>query len=184
MAKKKKPKNYHVTPTGAVGRNTAQGMLALAPQPGYHAQAGQVVPVPQLPLDPAQEAAKVSNQRNLGISEATSVYDTGQIENEYGLGADKSNPYSRAKLLEDSYKRSQRGTLNSMASMGQLYSGAYGRAQRENTRNYNIAYDQLSRDYTGKLRGVQQGRLLAYGQYGSDEDEAAFQALLRAYRGG
>jgi hypothetical protein len=175
---------WHSRPEGKEHRSTYTPPKA--PGPAKLTPAGpQYDPAQQpaiLPLDPAAEAARVAGQRNLGISEADAVYDTGQIENEYGLGLDKSNPYSRARLLEESYKRSQRGTLNSAGN--QLYSGAYQRMQGENTRNYSMGYDQLSRDYGNQLRNVQRGRLQSYANYGTGMDQAEWERLLRAYTGG
>lgn len=47
------------------------------------------------------------------------------------LAFDPTNPFSRAALLLKKYRESRSGNTNSLAAMGQLNSGAYGRQQRE-----------------------------------------------------
>jgi hypothetical protein len=136
------------------------------------------------PVDPSLEAYRVAGMRNTALADASAGFQTGQIENQYGLGADVSNPYSQAKLLEDHYKRSQLGTTNSYAAQGQLTSGAYGRMQGENARNYNIGYDQLARAYTGAKGNILLGQLGTYANQLGGVDEQRFASLLRALAGG
>lgn len=135
---------------------------------------------PVIPLDPAVENARVVGNRNVALSNAYGTYQLGELENVYGLGNDTSNPYSKAKLLEDSYNRSRRGSLNSYAEVGQLHSGAYGRAQGENQRNYLMGYDQLSRSYTGAKQNIGLAGLQTYANAGTSIDQATFDAALRA----
>lgn len=132
------------------------------------------------PIDPNYDAYRVSSGRNLALANADATYAGAQIENQYGLGSDTSNPYSRAKLLEETYKRSQRGTLNNYAAQGQLYSGAYGRMQGENKRNYSMGYDELARSYQDAKRTNTRNQLGAYADYGVGVDDAQFNSLLRA----
>lgn len=145
------------------------------------AQNPYVAPAP--PIDPEFEAYKVGANRNVALADADATYQLGRIDNQYGLGADQSNPYSQAKLLEESYKRSTRGTENSYASMGQRNSGAYRRMQGENARNYSIGFDQLSRGYQDARYGVVRGQLGSYAENSTGVDQASFEALLRALRG-
>jgi hypothetical protein len=133
------------------------------------------------PVDPQYEAYRVSAQRNVALGDADATYQAARIENQYGLGADRSNPYSDARMLEDAYKRNQRGTLNSYAA--QKGSGAYLRAQDEDKRNYSIGYDRLSRDYTDAKYGVARGQLQSYADYGVGVDDARFQSILRGLGG-
>lgn len=180
MAKKKKGAATIVTGglgTSRPGTYVHQPGVPAAPLP----QNPYVASTP--PIDPAFEAYKVSSARNVALSNADATYQNARIENQYGLGADTSNPYSQAKMLEESYKRSQRGTLNSYASQGQLHSGAYGRMQGENQRNYNIGYDELARSYKDAKYGVVRSQLGTYANSVAGVDDAQFAALLRALGG-
>lgn len=60
---------------------------------------------------------------------------------------DVSNPFSKAGLLKRTYQQSRRGTTNSYAANGQLYSGALGRAQDSNTFNYLQGQDALLKNF-------------------------------------
>jgi hypothetical protein len=135
------------------------------------------------PVDPQAEAYKVSAQRNAALGDADAGYQTARIENQYGLGSDRSNPYSDAKLLEDSYLRDQRGTTNSYAAQGQLYSGAYKRMKGENERQYSIGYDRLARSYQDAKYGVTRGQLQSYADFGSGVDDERFRSILRGLGG-
>lgn len=162
----------------------AENIARIGAPPGGKGQpaptGGPAAPKPGPPLDPVAEAQKAADRRNLALSDASSTYQLGRLEQDYGI-TDKSNPYARAALLEESYKRDKRGTLNSYASQGQLDSGAYGRMQGENFRNYDISKDQLLRGYQDDKANVQLGRLQSYADYGSSMTEADFAALLRAF---
>lgn len=135
------------------------------------------------PLDPAFQAQQAAANLNIQFGNAWDQYQTGQIENQYGLGLDTSNPYSRAKLLEESYTRSRRGTTNSLAAQGQLYSGAMQTAQDENLRNYSIGKDTLSRERQAALDAILKGNLDRYGQVGANIDDQTLQSLLAALGG-
>lgn len=135
------------------------------------------------PLDPQYEAYLTQARYQRGLADAEAAYQTGQIRQEYGV-EDQSNPYSRAALLKDTYEQAKRGTRNSLASSGQAHSGAAGRAQGANDRNYSIGYDQLVRQYQGAIHGVQYGQAQTIANYGTGQDQAAYEALIRALGGG
>lgn len=67
-------------------------------------------------------------------------------------GADL-NPYSQAAILKRNYDNSVRGTDNSYAASGQLYSGARLNAQGTNDWNYGTGSDQLKRAAQGSYHG-------------------------------
>lgn len=142
---------------------------------------------PTLPPDPAFAAAQVSNNRNLQIANADYAYGVGQLRQQYGL-EDFSNPFSQAALLRESYLRQQRGTMNQFAASGQGYhgstSGAYQRAQSENTRNYAIADDAMRREYADRMRGMIRGMLGANADYGTNITQADWERLFRQFGGG
>jgi hypothetical protein len=171
MAKKKK--RIGTASQGTSGLGT---LTPAAPAPNPYVQQAP-------PIDPMYEAYKVSAQRNTALADADAAYQTARIENQYGLGADRSNPYSDAKLLEDSYLRSQRGTTNSYAAQRQLYSGAYKRMQDENKHQYNVGYDRLAREYQDAKYGVVRGQLGSYVQYGAGVDDERFRSILRGLGG-
>jgi hypothetical protein len=180
MAKRKR-KGTAGSSTGGFGTPPASGLggapvygATPAPTNPYIAQAP--------PVDPMFEAYKVTSARNTALADTDATYQNARIENSYGLGSDQSNPYSQAKLLEESYKRSQRGTTNSYASQGQLYSGAYGRMQGENQRNYSIGYDQLARGYQDAKYGVARNQLGSYAGNSAGVDQASFDSILQALR--
>lgn len=134
-------------------------------------------------IDPAYVAQQLSNRRNLAVSQAQGLYQQGQFGQDYGYNAqgarDYSNPYSRAALLEETFKRNQGSTLGSYANQGQLYSGALGVAQNENARNYSIGSDQLQRAASGAYGNLALGQAQAYANYGTQADSGALDAILR-----
>lgn len=135
------------------------------------------------PVDPYLEARKVAAQRTLQIGAAQDTYQLGRIENMYGFGSDMSNPYSQAKLLEDTYKRTKRGSETSYAAQGQLYSGALQRKLEDDYRNYNVQTDQARRAYQDAKGEVQRGQVDRYSGILGDIDEQTYQSLLRALGG-
>lgn len=166
------------------GGNVGPGAAGLVPRatPMVGGQPNQGLgPVGGPPIDPQYEAYKLSSGRNLAIGNADATYQRGQLEQSYGYGASgAANPYSRAALLEESFKRSKLGTTNSYASSGQLYSGAYGRMQGENERQYSIGADQNRREYDQAVYGVNRGQAQNAANYGVGMDDEKFKALLRS----
>lgn len=150
-----------------------------APKPGLVAKN----PAPTLPLDPAYAQTVISNQRNLGIANADYAYNVGQLRQQFGL-EDFSNPFSEAALLREKYLNNQRGTTNSYASAGQLYSGAYNRAKATNTHNYAIADDAMRRQYADLQHQLQRGMLQANADYGTNITAADWQRLISQFGGG
>jgi hypothetical protein len=63
-----------------------------------------------------------------------------------------SNPFSKAGLLVRNYHQAQNRTTNSLASQGQLYSGAMTNQQGDNTFGFQQGQDSLYKalqDYLG-----------------------------------
>ncbi len=121
----------HIDPGGTNPYNpkNAGTPLAAADSPG----------APQgLPIDPIYDSTKA------GIG-----YERTMMGQEYGYDAmgafDPSNPYSKATLLERSFYQGQNATTNSMASQGQLYSGAHQTNLDEGTFKYKRDEDSLKR---------------------------------------
>jgi hypothetical protein len=113
------------------------------------------------------------------LGQAGATYQLGQLQQEYGYGeTGAANPYSRAALLQESFQRSKLGTTNNYAAGGQLYSGAYGRAQGENQRQYSIGENANRRAYDQAVYGVNYGQAQNAATYGTGMDDAAFEACL------
>lgn len=180
MAKPKGPQNLGRGNLLNPGGSGATGGHPVAPYPGMGAPAQNVYTSQDTapPPDPAFLAQQAQAQLAMGLGNAWDTYQRGQIENDYGLGADASNPYSRAKLLEQSYQQNQRGANTSYASQGQLYSGAYQNAKDYNARNYAVGQDRLQREYQGAKDQITKGSLDRYSQYGSLAG-ADLQSLLK-----
>jgi hypothetical protein len=116
------------------------------------APAGPKVPA-SLPLVPQADVAEAGAQRQAGYGYADLAQQEGQIKQEYGFD-DPSNPFNRAKMLQQAYESRQRGTLTGMAAQGGLYSGALARAQNLNLSGYQQQEDALRRSYQGALQDV------------------------------
>ena len=140
-----------------------------------------------LATDPSYLAAQDQGRRQVGHAGATATFQRGQLAADYGFALagnlDASNPFSRAALLQDSYRRAQRGTRNSFASAGQLYSGAQQRGQGETTRQFDIGFDQLVKGYQGAQGQVTLSELAAYANAAGGVGSGAFQALLDKLKG-
>lgn len=87
------------------------------------------------------------------------------------------NPYTRANLLQRSADQRFRGSTNSMAARGQLYSGALDRAHAADTFTSGAELDTARRDYASQLNQLSQDRLGAQTQY-TQGIAGAYQDLL------
>jgi hypothetical protein len=133
------------------------------------------------PLDPAQASYDVTAQRNLGLAQGEQAYQQGQVDYNYGYGAGgAANPYSRAALLQESFKRNVLGTTNSMAASGQQYSGSSGRAQDENARRYSIQSDANRRAYDDATHGLSYNTATSAANTGIGMSDGSYQSILKA----
>lgn len=131
------------------------------------------------PIDPEIEQRRIASQQSLQLGDAYDAYSKANLANTYGIG-DTSNPYSKAKLLEASYKNRQGSTLNSYAEQGQLYSGALQKQIGEDARQNSIDYDSLQRGYYSALANIEKGRIDRYSQSGQVLDQATMASLLQS----
>jgi len=112
--------------------------------------------VPGLPVDPIFSNDLGSAQRThdstisqLNVQRANTAAEYGYTPtyDEKGLirslAVDPNNPYAKANLLKKSYTENRAGTLNNMASRGQLYAGSLGVAQGINDSNYQQGSNAL-----------------------------------------
>lgn len=117
------------------GTNPAKPAPAQAPAPAPAAPAAN-----KQPVDPTYNAdiggldqGLWNTHVDLNASRTNTLLDYGYNETAPGqITVDPNNPYSRAALLAKSYREAKAGTTNSMASQGQLYSGALRNAQDVN----------------------------------------------------
>lgn len=165
----------HMTPADRA--KLGSSVTSYMASPGYKKAAAANAP-PVQPLDPNVVNAQVTSTRNIQVGDAQATFQQGNLDQDYGFGAGgAANPYSRAALLQENFKRSQLGTTNSYASQGQLYSGAYGRMQGENQRNYSIGYDQLHREYDQRTGDIAFGRLQNYADAGTNVSQSQWAGL-------
>lgn len=169
--KNKRPGNRFRLSPGPISAPKKPPAMGLAPAPKP----------PTQPLHPDVVNAQITANRNVGLGDLNATWQQANLDSEYGFGAGgAASPYSKAALLQESFNRSRLGTTNSYASQGQLHSGAYGRAQNENQRNYDIGFDELRRAYDRMSGDIKFGQLQNYADAGSGVDDAAWQALLKA----
>lgn len=104
---------------------------------------------PAMPWDVAaanSEAAALKRASNQVTGLDASWLRSQQAYGLEGPWADyKTNPYSRAALLQRSYDIARRGTTNSAGL--QLYAGSYINAQNSNTHEFNLGRDELQKAY-------------------------------------
>lgn len=99
---------------------------------------------------------------------ATGTFSGGQVDWANPDGIRALNPFSRAALLIKSYQQGVQGTSNSYAARGQHNSGAYQRAQNENTFGFEQGKaginTALMNFITGANTGISQALLNAIGR--------------------
>jgi hypothetical protein len=156
----------------ATGAEVLAGLEKYGTQPNPGVLPAAPKPTPQAPpIDPIYTEQLGLNQRGLDQTLADIGFQRGQIGQTYGFTEqgtlDISNPYNQAALLQKSYQQGQRGTTNSMAGRGQLYSGAHQRNLDEGTFQYGRSYDALRRQATnayGQLTRAEQDARSGFGQ--------------------
>jgi hypothetical protein len=175
------------TPTGAPGKGVPR---PLTPVPGGVVAPPSGMPgVTPQPFDPALAEQQLVGNRNIALANGEAAYQTGNLGFDYGYNPDGTvnvaNPYSRAALYQLGYTNSKRGTTNSMAAQGQLWSGAYGHQQDLNDQAYARGEAGNRLAYQRALHGVQSGKLSTYANAGTGIGNADFSSLLKAtYPGG
>ena len=145
---------------------------------GYQAPPPIAAP-PVQPQDPVSEAKKSNLTRSYNDTSAAIDYDEGRVKREYGFD-DASNPFSRARLLQQSFENRQRATTNTLAARGQLYSGALVNQKAIDQRGYDTSYDQLRTGYQDALQSILQRRTQARTALDSGTIEADAEGLSRA----
>jgi hypothetical protein len=107
-----------------------------------------------------EEARRINNQRIFDTTNNQINQDETTINQAYGW-TDTSNPFSQAALLKQAYTNRQRGTTNSLAARGQLYSGAYANQQAIDTRQNDQAVDSSRRAFDQAIINIGRRRTAA-----------------------
>lgn len=137
------PQNLQNLTTAYVGAGNAPTQQMIS--------GGYAPPPPKFdPMGDLSYAGTASAQTNLEQhAQGEHDYQYTRGEQLYGIdpnGATNSlNPYAQAAILKRNYDNSVRGTNNSYAASGQLYSGARVNAQANNDFGYGQGMDQLKR---------------------------------------
>lgn len=135
---------------GAISGANFSGVTAGAPAPQANAQ----------PFSSAYELTKAGAEKQLEDTRAGLAYKKTATESEYGLDPGSNdyatNPYSRAALLEQSYQRANRGSVNSGAASGQLYAGSTQNSQGYNRDARDLEHNNLSSSYQKALNAIRE----------------------------
>lgn len=99
------------------------------------------------------------------------------------LTVNPQDPFSKMALLQKSYEGQQRGTTNSYASSGQLYSGALLNKRAADTSQNDQDKDALAKAFRDTIEGLRRQRAGAVDTYTSGVNAAGGQALQLALGG-
>lgn len=111
----------------------------------------------QLPWD-AQYESEVA-QQNLGYNNKIAGLQAQEmnVQGDYGIN-DTSNPFSRARLLQQSFDQARQRTWNSATAAGQGYSGSTSAAITADQSAYNQDYNNLRNEYSRSLADIDSQR--------------------------
>lgn len=117
------------------------GPKVLPPDPGYEQQRGSI------DNTETNTVAGLRGDRTRTLQDYgyTAQFDANDRLVQGSLAFDPTNVFSRAALLLKKYREAKAGNTNSLASQGQLNSGAYGRQQRLINFNESQGQDALSK---------------------------------------
>ncbi len=134
----------------------------------------------QLPWNAQSESEIGLANRNYNDTDARLTQEDYAARSEWGFDKEfASNPLTRANLLKKAYDSSRLSATNSMASRGQLYSGATSNALGYADFNNLQNTDKEMRAYQAERNRIQQDRLSAT----RDRDESIAAAHARALEG-
>ena len=153
-------------PGGSAGAQ-AQGSAPVAAPTPWNSKAEQIVA--------GARRSYLDASNNFDLSEQQAKGDFGL---DPGFNDYKSNPYSRAALLEQSYQNANRGTINSAGL--QLYSGSTSNALDANRGAYGRSRDELAKTYRDALGEISAGRAKAAQERAEAEREAEWDRIAAA----
>lgn len=141
-------------------------------------------PAPHMPWDAQFELASAGAEKGYGDKQA--YLGSKRLITQQGYGMDPgfndyaNNPFSRAALLRQSFDSATRGTTNSYAAGGHLYSGALHNAQGANRSSYDQNYDSLNREYLTDLGDIDREGAQALEDREGKINDAGWQRLQTA----
>lgn len=146
--------------------------------------AAPVAPYTGTPWSSAEELSNAGADAKYNAALLNLGYKRQAYQQEYGLDPGyndyKANPYSRAALLEQTYRRANRASGNSLAAMGQLYSGASQNAETYNRENNAQERNALESTYRKALQGVNEEEAGALATREEEKAAARWKAIEAA----
>jgi hypothetical protein len=151
---------------------------APAPDPAAVDAASAPLPAPDITQDPAYQAriAAILRRRDQSISDLG--LQEVQTKKAYGID-DTSDPFSKAKLMQESFQRNKAATGTTLAARGQLYSGSMQNAQDANQRSFNENQDALTKAYQAAKAALAQRKTDVVNAAEDDTNTAGSDALGR-----
>jgi hypothetical protein len=95
------------------------------------------------------------------------------------LTTSPTNPFSKMKLLQQSFERDKANQGTSFAAAGQAFSGAYDSNKQYLSDNNLQNVDRLQRDYKSAKHGLDYSNTQSDDQYNSTTANAALQRLIQ-----
>lgn len=166
-----------------IGPGRAVAGPGAGPGPGgpLGAQAAPAGPPPTPWNSKAEQIVSGARKSYLNASADFDLAERG-AKQDFGLDPGfndyKSNPYSRAALLEQSYQAANRGTMNSAGY--QLYSGSTSNALYGNRARADENRDALAKAYRDALGEIKTARTQAAEEKAEREAEAEWERISAA----
>lgn len=151
-------------------QNRQQQLNRLRARHSARPNRGQATP---LPWSGRYESTVGQANRQYNFDTANYAAQEQNIRKAYGFD-DTSDPFSRQRMLKQSFDNANRGTLNNYAASGHLYSGSLNNARDIDRNNYEQSLDATRKEYQAALDELAQRRMQA--QLSRDEDVLNAQA--------
>jgi hypothetical protein len=163
--------------SAAKSYTTGLGKGQVAPNPGQLGQAqglrsgpGAAVGAPPAPATATPTPWSSKYEQTVGGArknylDSSANFDLAELTAKQDYGIDPgfndylANPNARAALLEQTFQRKNKGTVNSSGL--QLYSGSTSNRLNANRSNYGVARDELAKSYRDALGEITSGRTKA-----------------------
>lgn len=141
-------------------------------------------PYAPTPWDSQYELSKAGSASKFNNTNISLDLKQKALEQDYGLDAGfndyQTNPYSRAALLEQTYQRANRGTVNSYAAAGQLYAGSTQNELGYNRDSNSLGSNSLWKEHNAALQGIRDERAAASANQNAENNEAGWKRVERA----
>ena len=117
-----------------------------------------------LPWSSQYETSVGGLGRDLNLANAGFAAEEANLRQSYGFD-DPSDPFSRARQIQQNFERANRGTLNNYAGSGQLYAGSLSNARTIDRNNYERDHDAARKEYAAALQDLAMRRAQAQSDY-------------------